>query len=80
MFSVLTLEVVPGTGDWVVTTEPVCPVRPDNGNCAAVEPPPGEGDGPPNWANARLAENAMPLTTQKFVVIPIPIAFGIGGR
>ena len=41
----LTLSVVPGTGDWVVATEPDCPVRPESGNCAAVVLPPDGGGG-----------------------------------
>ena len=38
VFSVFTLVVVPGTGDWVTVTEPFCPPRPDNGSCVAKLP------------------------------------------
>jgi len=35
---VLTLVVAPGIGNSVVRTDPVCPVRPDSGNCVACAP------------------------------------------
>jgi hypothetical protein len=52
---VLTLVVAPGSGAWVVDTDPVCPERPESGSCVAVVVLPGEGGGP-SCAGAILAD------------------------
>src|SRR3569832_1087358 len=55
LFSVFTLEVMPGSGVCALFTLPDCAPRPERGSCAAVlELPPV--DGGPNCAMAGIAQ------------------------
>src|SRR5689334_1862853 len=55
---VLTLVVVPGTGDWTAVTEPPCGLRPDSGSVAAWLA--GEaGGGPPICAKHSVAKTRI---------------------